>query len=146
MACAPCLVRPVDRAMGVRCKRRETRGDETDMSERNDWQGEGWYTIGHSDVGHSDGGAIWIDDEVAFREEMGAASQYDTDTHLAYAAYHGDKTLPDECLSTDPRQWCDVNRCFLDDRTWAVAKRIADAKASGDESDVREALYEAATL
>ena len=62
------------------------------------WTGEGWYRIGWSDGGMdwTNDGPVWFDDASELEDELKAASQDETETHLAYAEYIGCGKGPEE--------------------------------------------------
>lgn len=63
-----------------------------------DWQGEGWYSISYSDAGQdwTSDGAIWIESKQQLEDELAAAREDETDTHLVCCEYLGDSDEPNE--------------------------------------------------
>lgn len=55
----------------------------------NDWNGEGWYRIAFSDGGEdwTNNGPVWFDSEQQLDDELAAARETETETHLAYAEF-----------------------------------------------------------
>jgi len=74
-----------------------TRKEKT-MKASEIWQGEGWYSISYSDGGQdwTSDGAIWIESKQQLEDELAAAREDETDTHLAYCEYLGDNDEPNE--------------------------------------------------
>lgn len=71
---------------------------ETMANEQTEWQGEGWYSIGYSDGGQdwTSNGAIWIESKQQLEDELAAAREDETDTHLVCCEYLGDNDEPNE--------------------------------------------------
>jgi hypothetical protein len=62
------------------------------------WKGDGWYYVGWSDggMGWTSDGAIWCDGIWDLRDELDAAYDSATETHLPWVEYLGDGEEPRE--------------------------------------------------
>lgn len=76
--------------------------DDVDLNEicarHDNWRGEGWYRIGFSDGGQdwTNDGPVWFDIKSELFEEIAAARDTETETHLAWCEYMGSGDEPQE--------------------------------------------------
>lgn len=69
------------------CEWFQSASDDADA----EWEGEGWYAVRWSDGGSwTNEGPLWLDGRDELRDELYAAYQESTETHLPYSEYLGD--------------------------------------------------------
>lgn len=73
-------------------------------------------------------------------DEVAAANDEATETHQAFASFHGSGLLPAECLTPDPDGWLDASPQCVDEEVWRLMEDLRDAKRGGDAADIVKAL------